>query len=350
MKTVEVNASKRYTVHIGENLLKDAGRYLQAVKRPCKAAIVTDDIVNGLYADTLEQSLRAAGYETVKFVFPHGEMSKSMETLSALLEFAATQHLTRSDCFVALGGGIVGDLTGFCASCFLRGVSFVQIPTTLLAAVDASVGGKTAVNLRAGKNLAGAFYQPNLVLCDTLTLNTLPPEIFADGCAEVVKYGMLAGEEFFHFLQNTDIRENMETVIARCVEIKRDIVMQDERDLGLRQLLNFGHTVGHAIEACSHFEISHGSAVAIGMVIAARGAYLTGKTETDCTEDIQALLFKNHLPTACAFSAKALCAAALSDKKRAGGTISLVVPQKIGTCVLCKTPVEELREFIEKGL
>lgn len=350
MKTVEVNASKRYTVYIGENILKDAGKYLQGVKRPCKAAIVTDDIVNELYADALEQSLRAAGYETVKFVFPHGETSKSMETLSALLEFAAAQHLTRSDCFVALGGGIVGDLTGFCASCFLRGISFVQIPTTLLAAVDASVGGKTAVNLKAGKNLAGAFYQPDLVLCDTRTLNTLPPEIFADGCAEVVKYGMLAGEEFFQFLQNSDIRENLEAVIARCVEIKRGIVMQDERDLGLRRLLNFGHTVGHAIEACSHFEISHGSAVAIGMVIAAKGAYATGKTDADCTEEITGLLLKNHLPISCAISAEELCAAALSDKKRAGGTISLVVPQKIGTCVLCKIPVEELREFIEKGM
>ena len=350
MNTVKVSASKNYNIYIGKNLLDNCGERIKNELGVCSAAIITDDNVNALYADKVTASLENAGFGTVKFVFPHGEESKSIKVYSEILDFLAENHITRTDMIVALGGGITGDMGGFAAATFLRGIKFVQLPTTLLSAVDSSVGGKTAVNLTAGKNLAGSFYQPDMVICDYTTLDTLPKEIFADGCAEVIKYGVIMDEEFFGFLKNNDIRENIEYVITKCVELKRDIVNKDEKELGIRAVLNFGHTIGHAIEINSNFEISYGSAVAIGMIIAAKGAFKTGMCENDLSDVIKEVLLKNNLPVSCPFTAEALYKVSCSDKKRSGDTVKLIVPEKMGKCVGKKVPLTQMLAFIREGL
>ena len=349
MKRIKISASVSYDVIIDKNILKDTGSLVKEVIAPCKACIVTDDTVNGLYADTVEHSLIESGFEVIKFVFPHGERSKSTVVLVELLEFLAENRLTRSDTIIALGGGVVGDLAGFAAAIYLRGLRFVQIPTTLLAAVDSSVGGKTAVDLVAGKNLAGAFHQPSLVICDYKTLDTLEDAIFSDGCAEVIKYGVINDAPLFELIDN-GIKDNVEQIIAACVQNKADIVMADEFDNGKRQLLNLGHTVGHAIEGCSDFKISHGSAVAIGMMIVMRAAVSMGICRDTELLRLKKVLEGVSLPTKTDYSAKELTSIALADKKRSGNSINLVLPYSIGDSRLFKICVDELESFIEKGL
>ena len=244
---------------------------------------------------------------------------------------------------------MVGDLAGFAAATFLRGIPFLQLPTTLLAAVDSSVGGKTAIDLRGGKNLAGAFYQPSAVLCDLDTLDTLPQETFADGCAEVIKYGMLGDPGLLDRLEGADFRPDPEEVVARCVARKRDLVEQDEFDTGARQLLNLGHTVGHGIEACSGYAVSHGKAVAMGMVLVTRAAVSFGLCPPAVLPRLEALLRQHHLPTETPYPARALYEKTLSDKKRAGDTITLVVPTAWGKSQLRQLPVGELLSWIERG-
>lgn len=349
MITIPVQASGSYHVHIGRGLLAKAGELAAQVLSPCRALILTDDVVAPLYADALSASLTDAGFVPEIYVVPHGEGSKSLSTLGALLEHLAEHKYTRTDAMFALGGGVVGDLCGFAASIYLRGIPFVQIPTTLLAAVDSSVGGKTAVNLAAGKNLAGAFYQPRLVICDPDTLHTLSPEIFADGCAEVIKYGVINDKVLFSMLQD-GISPASEQIVARCVANKRDVVEKDEFDTGLRQLLNLGHTVAHAIEKCSDFAVSHGSAVAMGTVIIMRAAVRRGLCPQGDLDALVTLTKQLGLPTACPYTARELTAVALSDKKRAGASITLVVPHGIGDSRLCKIPAAELGAWLEAGL
>ena len=332
-----------------DRYLEDGTLYVledEGIKGVC---VVTDDTVHALYFERLSRSLHDAGYEVYPFVVPHGEGSKSTESLVALLEFCAEHRLTRSDALIALGGGVVGDLCGFAAAIYLRGVRFVQIPTTLLAMVDSSVGGKTAVDLRAGKNLAGAFHQPSLVICDCRTTDTLSKEIFADGCAEVIKYGVINDRSFFDFLKE-GITTQLEDVIEACVIHKRELVEADEFDRGARQLLNLGHTVGHAIELCSDLTISHGSAVAIGMVIVMRAAIAMGLCPAEDLAHLKSMLIENGLPIDCPYTADALASIATADKKRAGDTISLVLPYGIGNSKLYKLPVSNLADFIAKGL
>ncbi len=350
MEIVRVSASKEYNVHIGSGFLDSVGEMLAEIKKSCRAVIVSDDTVFGLYGERVKKSLANSGYSVCEFVFPHGEESKSLENFGKIQEFCAENSITRTDLFIALGGGVTGDLTGFAAASYLRGVDFVQIPTTVLSMVDSSVGGKTAVNLNAGKNLCGAFYQPIAVYADCETLNTLPEEIFNEGCAEVIKYGMILDGEFLTFLKNNSIKENIEYVIKRCVEIKRDVVDRDEFENGERKLLNFGHTIGHAIEKCSNLTVSHGNAVAMGMVIATQGAYKTGLANEDFTEMLIEILKANSLPTKCGFTAEELYKASLSDKKRSLDTISLIIPEKYGLCKIEKISVNELKKFIKAGL
>ncbi len=350
MKSVQVNASKSYQVLIDSGLLNDLGTHAAEVTGICKAAIVSDSNVYPLYGNTVENSLQNAGYDVVNFVFPAGESSKSGDTYLKLLNFLAENQLTRADCLIALGGGVVGDLTGFAAATYLRGIAYIQVPTTLLAAVDSSVGGKTAIDLTAGKNLCGAFYQPSLVLCDTDTLNTLPADIFRDGCAEVIKYGILYDEALFDLLSQTGINFPREDVIARCVQWKRDVIMQDEFDRGDRQKLNLGHTIGHGVEAHSGFSISHGKAVAIGMAIVSRAAAAIGLCPVSVSSRICQVIDHFGLPTHTDFSAHQLFTAALSDKKRSGQTVNLIVPMNIGNCIIHPTPVSDLQSFIEAGL
>ncbi len=347
MENIRINASKEYDVVIGNGVLSGLGERCVSLLGKGRAVIVTDSNVAPLWLAEAKESLEKSGIETIEFIFPAGEESKSKETLSELIEFMAENRLTQSDFAVALGGGVTGDMTGLAASLYLRGIPFVQVPTTLLAAVDSSVGGKTAVNLKAGKNLMGAFNQPELVVCDTRTLDTLPDEIFADGMAEVIKYGVIFDRDLFDKVSGGDVKSDIEKIIARCVELKRDVVVKDEFDKGERQLLNFGHTMAHSIEKCSNYEISHGSAVAIGMVIAAKASAKLGWSNEDCTSEIINANRNNNLPAECGFSPADLADAALSDKKRTGGTINFVVPEKIGKCVLKKIPVEVLYEIAE---
>lgn len=346
MIQVKVNASTSYDVLIGQGLLAQAGELAKKVLSPCRALILTDDHVAPLYADSLAASLQAAGFTPEIYTVPHGEGSKSLRTLGALLEHLAKSHYTRTDALFALGGGVVGDLCGFCASVYLRGIPFVQIPTTLLAAVDSSVGGKTAINLDTGKNLVGAFYQPRLVICDPDTLATLPAEIFADGCAEVIKYGVINDKKLFSLLQAGTSPAD-ERIIARCVQNKRDIVERDEFDTGMRQLLNLGHTVAHAIEKLSGFEISHGSAVAMGTVTIMRAAVAHGLCPKNDLDALIALTQQLHLPTECPFDTAAVASAAASDKKRSGDTLTLVLPYGIGESQLCRLPAEKMQAFLE---
>ena len=350
MEIVKVSASKEYNVHIGTGFLDTIGEKISEIKKPCRVVLVSDDTVYALYGERVKKSLANAGYSVCEFVFPHGEDAKSLENFGKMQEFCAENSITRTDLFIALGGGVTGDLTGFVASTYLRGVDFVQIPTTVLSMVDSSVGGKTAINLNAGKNLCGAFYQPLAVYADCETLKTLPDETFNEGCAEIIKYGMILDSEFLTYLSENSIRENIEYVIKRCVEIKRDVVDRDEFEKGERKLLNFGHTIGHAIEKCSNLTISHGNAVAIGMVIATKGAYEIGMSDEDYSDVLLPILKANNLPTTCEFSAEDLYKVSLSDKKRSLDTMALIVPEKYGLCKIVNLPVEDLLNFIEKGM
>ena len=349
MRTVTVNASSKYEILIKQGILQDAGKHIKEKIGAVRLCIITDDTVNDLYANTLEKSLENENLEHIKFVIPHGESSKSTENLVSILEFLAKNHITRSDAIVALGGGVVGDISGFCAGVYLRGIKFVQIPTTLLSAVDSSVGGKTAVNLKAGKNLAGVFHQPSLVLCDPKTLDTLPNDTFCDGCAEVIKYGIINDSALFKILK-TGIRNNIEEIIERCVKNKADIVEKDEFDTGIRQLLNLGHTTGHAIEICSDLSVSHGQAVAIGMCMATKIAVSMNICPESDLHEIRALIKKEGLPTCSPFNAKELASIASADKKREGGKINFILPCGIGNCKAFKIDVKDLESFIAKGL
>lgn len=350
MRTVSVSASKAYDIHIGPGLLAQAGQYIAGLGKAQKICIVSETTVFPLYGEGLEKSLRDAGFAVCSFIFPAGEQSKSGAVFLDLLNFLAENGMTRTDLIAALGGGVVGDLAGFAAATYLRGIRFVQIPTTLLAAVDSSVGGKTAIDLPAGKNLAGAFCQPSLVLCDTDTLNTLPEDIFRDGCAEVIKYAILYDPELFDLLARDGLGFDREDVIARCVEHKRNVVEQDEFDTGARQKLNLGHTVGHAVESLSNFTLSHGRSVAIGTAIVTRASKNLGICSEETEAQVLDLLTAFGLPVITHNTSEALCRRALSDKKRSGGTVNLIVPQAIGLCAIRPTPVEELQSFIQAGL
>ncbi len=350
MNVVKVNTSTAYEVKIGSGLLSALGTEVSAVTKAGIVAIVSDSNVWPLYGKTVQKSLVNSGLSVISYVFPAGESSKNGSTYLSLLNFLAENHMTRSDCLIALGGGVVGDLTGFAAATYLRGIPYIQVPTTLLAAVDSSVGGKTAIDLEWGKNLAGAFYQPRLVLCDTDTLNSLPVEIFRDGCAEVIKYGILYDPNLFAHLQEHGLAFDRETVITRCVEWKRDIVGEDEFDTGNRMKLNLGHTIGHAVESNSNYTISHGNAVAIGMGIVARSAGKFGICSYQTTKNVELTLKQFSLPSKTGYTAQQLFDSALSDKKRSGGTVNLIVPEEIGRCCIRPTPVNELKAFIEAGL
>lgn len=346
---VKVSASKCYDVVIGRGLLVEAGERIRAVNSGSALCLVTDDTVDGLYGAVVENSLAAAGYRVEKFVIPHGEESKTPENYLKLVSFMAEKGISGGDAAVALGGGVVGDLTGFAAATYRRGIGFIQLPTTLLAAVDSSVGGKTAVDLPAGKNLLGAFYQPELVLCDCDTFKTLPPETLRDGCAEIIKYGMIKDGLLFDRLTDAQSAAT-ESIIRRCVEIKRDVVEADERDKGERKLLNFGHTVGHAVELLSNFSLTHGSAVAVGMAIVVRASVKLGCCGEECRDRLIAMIKDFGLPTETEFTAAELAKAMLADKKRAGSVVDMIIPEKIGRCVIRRTSVDALESFVAAGL
>ncbi len=349
MTRIAVPVSHPYEVCIASGCLSGLGAELARLHKCCTVAVISDDTVMPLYGETVLQSLREHGFTAHAYTIPSGESAKNLTTYGQVLTFLAENRLTRSDLLLALGGGVVGDLVGFAAATFLRGVDYVQVPTTLLSAVDSSVGGKTAVDLSVGKNLVGAFHQPMLVWCDPDTLATLPEAVFRDGCAEVIKYGLLDDAAFFTYLQENCGKLDLTAVIARCVEMKRNIVCQDEFDKGLRQLLNLGHTFGHAIESCSDYTIPHGHCVAMGMAMICRAAAAMGAMRDADAAAVEEILTLYGLPTHVPYSLEALSDAVLSDKKMVGRAISLVVPRAVGRCELQMFSATALPRWLAAG-
>jgi 3-dehydroquinate synthase len=342
--TVPVQLGRRsYAIKIGTGLLARLGGECARLKLGARCAIITDTNVGRRYAKETFNALATKGFSPSLIVVPAGETAKSLKTVQICYDLLAAHRLERKSFIVALGGGVVGDLAGFVAATYLRGLAFVQVPTTLLALVDSSVGGKVGVNLKAGKNLVGAFYQPRLVLCDLDTLKTLPEREYRAGLAEVIKYGIIEDAKLFAQLER-DLpkllrrdRGTLAGVVARCCEIKADVVGRDETEGGLRAILNFGHTIGHAIENISGYgKYLHGEAIAIGQVAAAQlSARLLGLPERD-VERIASLFKWAGLPVTIKLNAarrKRLLAAMKLDKKVSGGEIKFVLARKIGRVV-----------------
>ncbi len=347
MKTVHVSTGKPYDIYIERGILSGCADYAKKLSSAQRVTVISDTNVAPLYLDKVTAPLENARFSVNTFVFEAGEKSKHLGTISEIYRSLADFGMTRKDIIIALGGGVCGDMAGFAAASFLRGIDFIQIPTSLLAQVDSSVGGKTGVDLPQGKNLVGAFHQPIAVLIDPDTLGTLPDEFVIDGMGEVIKYGCIKDREFFEFLEAQNAEENIEKVIETCVKIKRDVVSRDEREKGERMLLNFGHTLGHGIEKLSGFTgITHGMAVAVGMILIAKAGEARGETEKGTADKIIGLCEKYGLPTQTDYSFSQLAASAKGDKKSAGDGINLVLLRKIGESFTKKVAQSDLEKFI----
>ena len=347
MHKVTVSLGERsYDILIGVKL-EELGQRMVELRIGRKTAVVTNPTVNKLYGSRVLQSLTASDFRAMPVEIPDGEQYKTIDWANSIFTALLINTFDRRSPLVALGGGVIGDLTGFAAACYMRGVPFIQVPTTLLAMVDSSVGGKTGVNHPMGKNMIGAFYQPRLVLMDLDVLKTLPKEEFISGMAEVIKYGVIWDHELFDFLEKN--REKILAleegplghIISRSCEIKADVVSKDEREGGLRAILNFGHTLGHAIETLSNYSVRHGEAIAIGMVYASRLAERTGLCAPRVTERVTKLLADYGLPTSLAVldrrpSVTELLDTIQVDKKAEGGKVRFVLPKKIGEVVISK--------------
>jgi 3-dehydroquinate synthase len=359
MRIVQVPLGHRsYAIKVGGGLLARLGAKCARLKLGQRCAVITDSNVGKHFAKAALKSLSASGFEPVLISVPAGEKSKRLAVVEKCYDQLAAHRLERKSFIVALGGGVVGDLAGFVAATYLRGIPFVQVPTTLLAQVDSSVGGKTGVNLKAGKNLVGAFYQPQLVLCDLDTLKTLPKREFISGLAEVIKYGVIYDTILFAQLERNLPKllqrdaATLAAVIARCCEIKADVVGQDETESGLRAILNFGHTIGHAIENSSGYgKFLHGEAIAIGQVAATRLSQKILGLPSGDAERIEKLFVCAGLPVKIRLNAalrKKLFAAMLLDKKVSGGEVKFVLAKKIGRVEFgCKVPAETIGRILD---
>lgn len=373
---IHISASNPYDVVMGRDLLRNTGDILQGMyptdlhshqydefaktikKKLCdvkKICVITDEIVMSLYGDILLTSLTSAGYDAHSFCMSAGESGKSITAFSDILEYLAEKGFTRSDAIIAFGGGTVGDTAGFAAATYMRGISFIQFPTTLLSAVDSSIGGKTSVNLQCGKNLAGAFHQPELVVFDETLIKTLPEAEMKNGLSEIIKAAIISDKEFFDYLAKTHIDDlSVLAVVASAVNIKREIVEKDERDNGVRQVLNFGHTAGHAIERCSDYMVHHGAAVAEGMCIMSRAGTVMGITDPVCCRKIVNILKFHGITTMCdnaiKYTASGLASAAAFDKKRKGEKTALIFPVNIGEMKIIYVDEDEVESIFKLGL
>ena len=342
MRKVTVNASKTYDILIENGALDRVGELAKDIIGTGKVCIISDSNVAPIYMERVEDSLLKAGIKTAQYIFPAGEKSKNAQTYIEILNHLAEQGITRKDTLIALGGGVVGDMTGFCAATYMRGIKFIQIPTTLLAAVDSSVGGKAGIDLDCGKNLAGAFHQPSMVIFDSSVLETLPKEYFADGMAEVIKYAVIYDEGLEKLIcEDADIEE----IVEICVKIKRDIVTADEFEGGIRQILNYGHTLGHAIESLSEYTISHGRCVAMGMYLVTK-AY---KCE-ELSEKLCEMFGKYGLETACPYTPEEIVERAKKDKKADSDGVNLIISKKMGECEIIKVTMDELLTLVKEGM
>ena len=347
--------SRSYEVLVGPGILGEVGPRAARLIRGRRAHVISDSNVAPLYADGVASSLQRAGFTADVQVFEAGEPSKDIHTLSALLEGLAAAQLTRDDVVVAVGGGVTGDIAGLAAALYLRGCAVIQVPTSLLAMVDSSVGGKCAIDLAAGKNLAGVFFQPTLVVADVDCLDTLTHEQLTDSCGEVIKHGVIRDAGLFRQLAAHPLnaegvkRTTRAAVIARNVEIKRDVVDADEREGGVRQILNFGHTIGHAIEAASDFTLGHGSSVAAGMCCMARAAAARGWCPQGVATDIEAAVGAYGLPTDTTLAHERIVSLMLHDKKRHGDSFNIVVPRAIGVAEIRTVDAQQLTDLVDLG-
>ena len=347
MKTVHVDTGRPYDIFIERGIIDCCGEYAERLSKAEKVVVVSDTNVAPLYQWRVLNSLSQHGFKVKNHIFPAGEGSKTLDTIAEIYKTLADFRMTRRDIIVALGGGVCGDMAGFAAATYLRGIDFIQVPTSLLAQVDSSVGGKTGVDLPQGKNLVGAFHQPIAVLIDPDTLNTLPDEFIADGMGEVIKYGCIKDAAFFEKLENEDALNDIESVIEACVSIKRDVVSRDEKEAGERMLLNFGHTLGHAIEKIYNYTgITHGMAVAVGMALIARAGEKQGVTAPGTADRIIKLCEKYGLSTETELPFSDLAEAAKGDKKTAGSKINLVMLKRIGESFITPLPLDELEDYI----
>ena len=337
MKKISVGTTKSYDILIKNGLLKECGQLTSAVKKLCKVMICCDETVKKLYGGTVFESYGAAGFNCEFFTFAPGEKSKTTGTVTELLENMGAAEFDRGDLLVALGGGVAGDIGGFAAALYMRGIDYVQIPTTLLAAVDSAVGGKTGVNLACGKNMAGSFWQPILVVCDTDVFKTLSSEVYSGGVAEVIKYGFIFGSCPWELA--------VDDMVAACCKYKADIVAKDERDKEGRLLLNFGHTIGHAIEKASDYTILHGQAVAIGMAAVARAAEKRQIVGIGTASHVEEVCKKFGLPTKTDVEISKIKSAARADKKRDESGITVIILDRA-----VHFTMDELDSFIEEGL
>ena len=346
MKKLTVRVGSGYDILIEKGIIKRCGEYIAGVTKAKKIAVISDTNVAPLYLDTVKESLEKAGFAVYDFIFPAGESSKTTQTVIKMVEYLADCGLTREDTVVALGGGVCGDMAGFAAAIYLRGIKFVQIPTTLLSQVDSSVGGKTGVDLPQGKNLCGAFHQPSLVLIDPNVLDTLPEHYFRDGMGEVIKYGCIKSAGLFERIEREDVKASVEDIIFECVDIKRGVVERDEKEAGERALLNFGHTAGHGIEKLHNFTgISHGEAVGIGMLMISEAGEKAGLTEKGTANRIKKVLEKYGLATSDENSVKDIVGAMYNDKKRTGAGIKFIMLKAIGESFIHPVENEKIGEL-----
>lgn len=347
MKILRVNLKENsYDILIEKDLKDNFGKYIKNIFKGKKIAIITDDNLRDIYGDFVKENIEREGFLVKIISVKPGEKSKTFLTLPKIYDELLDFKLTRSDLIIALGGGVVGDLAGFVASTFLRGISFIQIPTSLLAQVDSSVGGKVAIDLERGKNLVGSFYHPKLVLIDPNMLGTLPEKYFNDGLGEVIKYGCIKSKDLFSRLENfrnkEDLKENIGDIIYECCNIKREVVEKDEKDLGERMILNFGHTLGHAIEQVYNYETySHGESVAIGMNMICSIAEKNNLTKKGTAKKIEALLKKYGLNTKVKINDnKAFIEAITLDKKNLNGDLKVILLKDIGESYIYNTNLE----------
>ncbi len=360
MHTVKVPLGDRsYDIELGCSLDK-VGARLRDLGLGKKMALVTNPRVKELYGQRLGDSLKSAGFLVMSIIIPDGEQNKNLDWANAIYTALLLNSFDRKSALVALGGGVIGDLTGFAAATFMRGVPFVQVPTTLLAMVDSSVGGKTGVNHALGKNMIGAFYQPKKVLMDFEVLKSLPKEEFLSGMAEVIKYGVIRDASLFEYLERDRERilsldpEAIEHLVQRSCEIKAEVVSADEREGGIRAILNFGHTVGHAIETAENYTMRHGYAVAIGIVYASRLSYRTGLCDASVPERVEKIIRSYGLPADFSSLSSMPSVAALMDtmqidKKAEGGKVRFILPKRIGEVVITREWDErQLRELISE--
>lgn len=352
MRKITVSGQNGYEILISNNILTSCGEYIRKVTATKKALIISDSNVYPLYGDAVSASLRENGFEVSHFAFPAGEASKTLDTVSDMIKALCEAQLTRTDIVVALGGGVTGDMAGFASAIYLRGIDFVQIPTSLLSQVDSSVGGKTGCDLSFGKNLIGAFHNPLLVLIDPETLKTLPARYKNDGIGEIIKCGCIRSASLFEKLERAESFDSItEDAIFECVDIKRVVVENDFTEKGERMLLNFGHTLAHAIEKYENYiGLAHGEAVGVGMAVITKASEKAGYTEKGTAERIEKLLKKFGLPIKTDAPIDKLCEIMLHDKKRRAGEINLVLLKNIGDSFTLGYPTESLTAFFSEGM